>query len=127
MIDTPDGPIRVTSLRVGDRVFSRDELGVRTIEPVLSVHALAVIEPHQMTELTLSDGRVVRASAGHPLGRGGGSFGELHSGDVLDGATILSVETAPYDGSHTWELLPGGSTGEYWADGVPVGSTLHAP
>jgi hypothetical protein len=126
-IDTPDGPRSVTTLSVGDRVFTRDEIGARIVAPVLLVRSLEVASVHSIVELSLADGRVVRASAGHPLARGTSSFGDLRTGDHVDGAEVVGVRTLPYTGSRTWDLLPAGPTGAYWADGVLVGSTLRSP
>jgi hypothetical protein len=123
-IDTPDGPVVVTALRTGDLVFTRDETGARIVAPVLRVRAVPVTRPHAVTELALADGRVVRASAAHPTAGGGPDLGELRVGDWVDGAEIVAARTVPYDGSHTWDLRPAGPTGEYWADGVLLGSTL---
>ncbi len=126
MIDTPDGPRRVSMLSVGDRVFTRDETGARIVAPVLRVRSLEVTSTHSVVELSLADGRVVRASPGHPLAPGTLTFGDLGAGDRLDGAEIIGVRTLPYAGVRTWDLLPEGPTGAYWADGVLVGSTLRS-
>ena len=123
-IDTPGGPVRVSALRVGDLVYTRDATGARVAQPALRVGAVPVTGAHRMIELSLADGRVVRASAGHPVMRGGPTFGELRVGDRLDGSEIVAVGAIPYEGSHTWDVLPAGPTGEYWTDGVRVGSTL---
>jgi hypothetical protein len=49
--------------------------------------------------------------------------GELRAGDRLDGSRIRVVTEAGYSG-FTYDLLPSGPTGEYFADGVLLGSTL---
>jgi hypothetical protein len=36
----------------------------------------------------------------------------------------LHVELFPYDHPATYDLLPSGATGFYWADGILIGSTL---
>jgi hypothetical protein len=123
-IDTPDGPVPVTALRIGDRVYTRDATGARVVAPVLRVSAVPVTGAHAMTELGLSDGRTVRASSGHPIAREGATLGALGRGELLDGAEIVRVRTVSYEGEHTWDLLPAGPTGDYWVDGVLLGSTL---
>jgi hypothetical protein len=45
-------------------------------------------------------------------------------GDSLDGGIILSAERARYTGSATYDLLPAGETGFYWANGILIASTL---
>lgn len=123
-IDTHSGAVPVSALGVGDLVYTRDEAGARVARPVLRVGSVPVTRAHAMIELTLDDGRIARASAGHPVSHGGVTFGELRAGDRIDGAEILAARAIPYRGSRTWDLLPAGPTGEYWADGVRVGSTL---
>jgi hypothetical protein len=75
-----------------------------------------------VVRVTLADGRAVVASPGHPTADGR-RVGELNPGDLLDGSRILAIDLLPYAGD-TWDLLPLSSTGEYWANGVLLGSTL---
>jgi hypothetical protein len=70
----------------------------------------------------LSDGRTVEASPGHPTADGR-HVGELVPGDLLDGSRVRAVERVSYIGD-TWDLLPAGPSGAYWADDVLLGSTL---
>jgi hypothetical protein len=46
-------------------------------------------------------------------------------GERLDGARIVSVERIAYAEEATYDLLPSGDTGWYWADGILIASTLH--
>jgi hypothetical protein len=71
----------------------------------------------------LDDGRELWVSAGHPLGDGR-IVGQLQPGDVLDGAVVLSAERVAYRGGATYDLLPAGETGFYWANGILMGSTM---
>jgi hypothetical protein len=73
----------------------------------------------------LGDGRQVWVSAGHPTADGR-RVGELQVGDILDGAALLSAEQVTYIGGATYDLLPDGETGFYWANGIQLGSTLAA-
>jgi hypothetical protein len=50
--------------------------------------------------------------------------GDLEPGDPLDGARILSLEYVPYEQTATYDLLPAGDTGLYWAGDILLGSTL---
>jgi hypothetical protein len=45
---------------------------------------------------------------------------------VIDGSRIASVERVAYSGGATYDILPAGATGAYWANGVLLGSTLRA-
>jgi hypothetical protein len=38
---------------------------------------------------------------------------------------VVFLEDVPYEGSATYDLLPSGDTGLYWADGILLGSTLN--
>jgi hypothetical protein len=44
-------------------------------------------------------------------------------GDRFDGTTVTGVALLPYSGV-TYDLLPSGPTGTYYADGVLLGSSL---
>jgi hypothetical protein len=77
---------------------------------------------HHVVQLVISDGRTVEASPGHPTADGR-RVGELRPGDLLDGSRVKAVERVSYIGD-TWDLLPAGPTGAYWADDVLLGSTL---
>jgi len=125
-IATPAGDVPIRELEVGDLVYTEDARGRRITTRLLRVNALAITEAHTLTVLTLSDGRRVRASPGHPSALGP----ELRTfavGAQLDGATVTAVDAVPYDGAHTFDVLPAGPTGVYWADGVRLGSTLSSP
>jgi hypothetical protein len=77
-----------------------------------------------MVHLILADGRELLASPGHRTADGR-QLGSLARGDSLDGSTIRIWELVPYSGDHTYDLLPAGETETYWADGIPLSSTLH--
>ena len=119
----PRGDVLVSRLMVGDPVWSADANGKRIQARVARVVSVSA-KRHAVVELRLMDGRVLRVSAGHPLA-GGRSIGALMVGERLDGSIIASMRKLPYHGTHTWDLLPDGPTGWYWADGVLLGSTLR--
>lgn len=123
-IATPRGAVEVSSLAVGDSVWTVDADGARVAAPLLRVEARPVLGMHSVVELELADGRVVRASAGHPTAAGD-ELGDLSVDDVLDGARVVARRVLPYEGAHTWDILPAGATGQYWSDGVLIGSTLR--
>ncbi|MEO8213838.1 MAG: hypothetical protein ABI560_11625 [Myxococcales bacterium] len=74
-------------------------------------------------EVKLADGSVLEMSSGHPTADGR-TFGQLKSGDLLDGAQIISSRLIPYRFSRTYDILPASDTGTYIAGGHLVGSTL---
>ena len=53
-------------------------------------------------------------------------MGDVAVGDTLDDSRVVGRRVLPYDHDHTWDVLPDGPTGLYWADGVLMGSTLAA-
>jgi hypothetical protein len=118
--------IAVEALRPGDVVWTLDGSGARTAAPILQVSRLAVDKTHQMVHLLLDDGREAWVSPGHPTADGR-SIGALSPGDLLDGARITLFELVPYAFSQTYDLLPAGDTGYYWANGILMGSTLSQP
>jgi hypothetical protein len=120
-IATPNGEIPVTELRPGMLVWTIDA-GRRVAAPISVVGHTPAPFGHRVIRVVLADGRTVVASPGHPTGDGR-RVGELNPGDLLDGSRVKSTESMPYVGN-TWDLLPLSSTGEYWANGVLLGSTL---
>jgi hypothetical protein len=122
-IATPSGPVAVTQIRPGMAVWTMDALGRRVAAPVKSVSHTPAPPGHLMLRLALADGRVVEASAGHPTADGR-HVGDLQPGDALDGSRLISDDELPYVGE-TWDLLPAGQTGAYWANDVLLGSTLE--
>jgi len=123
-IATPTGPRPVSTLRVGDLVDTVDAGGRRVAAPVLALTRVDAGPAHRVLALTLADGRAVRVSAGHPSASGH-PVGDLAVGAALDGSVVVGrTEVAPGLGE-TWDLLPAGPTGQYWADGILLGSTLR--
>jgi len=120
-IATPNGPILVSELRAGMMVWTVDA-GNRVAAPIVIVGHTPAPFGHRVVRVVLADGRAVVASPGHPTGDGR-RIGELNPGELLDGSRIVTMDLLPYAGD-TWDLLPLSSTGDYWADGVLLGSTL---
>lgn len=123
LIDTPRGAVRVEKLKVGDSVWTLNEVGQRVAAILQKTGRVHVPATHQMIHVMLSDGRELWASLGHPTAMGQ-PIGSLKIGDSLDGATIFQIERVHYDGNFTFDILPSGATGFYWANGILMGSTL---
>lgn len=121
-IETPIGPVVVTNLRPGMPVWTADRSGHRLAAVVLAVGSMPASAGHEVVHLVLADGREVWVSPGHPT-PDGRRVGDLIAGDVLDGSPVVSADRTPYVG-RTYDILPSGPTGVYWADGVLLGSTL---
>jgi len=123
MIATPNGPVRVTDVRVGTIVWTESAEGSRIAEPVVEVGSMVAPAGHLVVHLVLADGRELLVSPGH-MTADDRALGMLKIGDALDGSTITRWELVPYAGERTYDLLPAGSTGRYWANGILLASTL---
>jgi Hint domain len=126
LIDTPRGPVAVENLRVGDSVWTMNEWGERVTGNILRSSRVLVPANHQVVHVTLTDGRELWASPGHPTADGK-MLGDLKVNDLLDGAHVIKVDRLRYTATATYDLLPSGDTGFYWANGILMGSTLAKP
>jgi hypothetical protein len=123
LISTPNGDIRVTEIKPGMLVWTASADGARIAKPVLEIGSTQVPAGHMMVHLVLADGRELLASPGHRTADGR-ALGSLAVGDPLDGSTITQWELVAYSGDRTYDLLPAGPTGSYWANGILLSSTL---
>src|ERR1035437_8481427 len=123
VIATPDGNIRVEQIAKGMTVWTADESGNRVTAEVIDTISTPVPPSFQVVKVILSDGRTVSASPGHPTADWR-ALGDYQVGDALDGSAVVSTERVTYDAGATYDILPAGVTGEYWANGVLLKSTL---
>jgi hypothetical protein len=123
LIDTPHGSVPVEQLSKGMAVWTVDDSGKRVIGQVIEAVATPVASSFQVLSVRLNDGRTVIASAGHPTSEGK-PLGDYQTGDNLDGSLVVGVEHLLYDGGATYDLLPSGGSGLYWADGILLKSTM---
>jgi len=123
LIATPNGGVRVTDVRPGMLVWTVGNDGTRVTAPVVQIGSIAVPQGHLMVHVRLADGRELLASPGHRTSDGR-PLGSLAAGDALDGSTITTWELVPYAGERTYDILPAGATGSYWANGILLSSTL---
>lgn len=122
-IATPTGDRAVAELAVGDPIWTLDAEGQRVAGRVEYVGSTPIFGGHTMVQMTLADGRVVAASAGHP-DLEGRALAEIPRGATLSGSTIVAIEPVPYTGARTHDVLPSGPTGVYWAEGVALQSSF---
>jgi len=123
LIATPAGDVPVIAIVPGMLVWTAGSDGKRMAATVLTTGSTPVPAGHAMAHLVLADGRELLASPGHRVADGR-QLGMMATGDELDGSTVTVWELVPYTGAQTYDLLPAGPTGEYWADGVLLRSTL---
>jgi hypothetical protein len=120
-IATPEGDRPIADLKVGDLVYSVEGDAIRPV-PVLRVGRTPVLN-HRVVRVRLHGGRTLEISAGHPTADGR-TFATLAVGASLDGAAVESVETIPYTHPYTYDILPASTSGDYFASGLRIGSTL---
>ena len=123
LIATPGGAVRVVDMKPGMLVWTATSEGNRVEVAVIEVGSTQVPAGHLMVHLVLADGRELLASPGHRTADGR-ALGSLAAGDRLDGGTIKLWELVPYAGDRTYDLLPAGPTGTYWANGIQLSSTI---
>ena len=123
LISTPNGDVRVTEIKPGMLVWTASADGARIAEPVLEIGNTQVPAGHLMVHLVLADRRELLASPGHRTADGR-QLGSLSRGGSLEGSTITTWELVPYAGDRTYDLLPAGPTGHYWANDILLSSTL---
>ena len=122
LIDTPNGSVAIEDLSVGMQVWTLDENGRRIAAPIIKTSRTPVPTSFELLRITLADGRTITASPGHPTADSR-LLGELNDGDTLDGSPISNIAKIAYFGQ-TYDILPAGPTGAYWADGILLGSTI---
>ncbi len=123
LIDTPSGLVLVKDLQVGMAVWTTDKTGQRVSGAITKTSKVSTPPTHRMVHLVLNDGRELFVSPGHPT-IDGRTVGDLAPGDLYDGVSVVSTERVPYGGNATYDILPSGNTGFYWANGILIGSTL---
>jgi hypothetical protein len=104
-------------------VWTIDAAGGRMAQPLVRVGKTIVPINHHVAHIKLDDGRELWASPGHPT-VDGSMIGRLKVGDHFDGGVIVTHQLVRYIGSATYDLLPDGETGFYWANGILLASTL---
>jgi hypothetical protein len=124
LIDTPSGLIPVEQLRQDMAVWTLDGSGKRVVALIIQTVATKVPQSFVVVRITLEDGRTVNASPGHPSAVGE-ALGDYKVGDALDGSKIVDTERVAYTEGTTYDILPAGGTGLYWANGILLLSTLE--
>ncbi len=123
LIDTPAGQIPIENLCEGMLVWTLDAAGGRIIARVIKTASTRIPLSFPVVRVILDDGRTVTASSGHPT-MDGRALGDYQVGDNLDGAPVVVVEHLVYGGGATYDFLPSGMTGLYWANHILLKSTL---
>lgn len=123
MINTMNGEVNVKDIKAGDLVLSVDKNGNKVSVVVLKTSSVRAPQDHKVVHLVLKDGRNVYVSPGHPT-INGKLIGDLKEGEIYNDQKIIKAELVPYTDSRTYDIFPAGDTGFYFANGIPLGSTL---
>jgi len=123
LIDTPQGRIPVEQLSKGMIVWTTDDSGNRIAKEIVETTSTIVPSSFKVIKIELNDGRTITASPGHPTAEGR-AIADYQLGNELDGAQIVTMDYITYENSMTYDILPAGPTGFYWANGILLGSTL---
>ncbi|EPA04486.1 hypothetical protein BG20_I2303 [Candidatus Nitrosarchaeum limnium BG20] len=123
VIDTPNGNVNIKDVNQGMRVFTQDTSGNKQTVEILKTGKTLVSPDHKMVHIVLVDNRELYGSPNHPTVNGK-TLEQLQTGDILDGAKIKKIEIIPYTGTYTYDILPSGDTGFYWANEILIKSTL---
>lgn len=124
-IATPSGERAISELKVGDLVYSVHHGQIKVV-PIILTNRVPVTGSHHMVEVRLSTGGVLSISPSHPTADGR-TFADLAAGDLLDDVELDSVRRVPYTEAYTYDILPDSDSGEYFAGGVLIGTTLAPP
>jgi hypothetical protein len=121
-IATPSGDVPIRDVRVGTEIWTRDPQGRRVATRVELVNSVEITGEHHVARLVLADGRTLTVSPEHPVLDG--LVQDLRVGDAYDGSAIVKLDFTRYTGARTYDLRPAGASGIYWADDIPLRSTL---
>ncbi len=123
-IVTAEGNVLAKNLKIGNLVWTLNNMNKKELQPLIKVSSISVPKTHQMSHLILSDGRELYVSPGHPIADGR-TVGELKMGDKYNSSIVKSNAIVPYWDSRTYDILPAGDTGFYFANGILMSSTLR--
>jgi hypothetical protein len=125
LISCPRGEVEISKLKSGDSIYTSNEKKEKISTIIQATDSVSITRTHKMIKFILEDGRILLASAEHPSADYF-PLDYLKIGDKLDGSVIIYKKAAACIYSKTYDILPVGKTGTYWANGILIGSTLHA-
>ena len=82
------------------------------------------VKNHKVLKVLLNDGTILEISPEHPTADGR-KLKDLKMGDILDGRLVVETKLIPYIYGYTYDILPDSASGNYYANGVLIGSTLY--
>lgn len=125
LVSTPSGDIKVENLKTGDVVWTNNSNGKRIKSKIIKAAKVSVQKNHMMLKVTTIDNTTIIVSPEHPDRNGIPLIKALRNLD-LNQVNIKNVELIKYKNKFTYDILPEGETGNYWANGILLGSTLSS-
>jgi hypothetical protein len=122
-ISTLVGDILAKNMKEGMSVWTTDASGKKVSGTVLLAGKTRAPATHKVMHIKLSDGRELLVSPGHKIADGR-TAGQIILGDTIDNATVILANLVPYTQEYTYDILPSGETGMYYANGILLQSTL---
>jgi len=123
-ISTPTGDVLVKNMKEGMAVWTTNKTGKKVSGTVILTGKTAVPSTHKVMHIKLSDGRELFVSPGHKIADGR-TAGQIILGDTIDNAIVILASLVSYTEKYTYDILPSGSTGMYFANGILLQSTLR--
>lgn len=120
---TLKGDIPVKQIKVGQLVWTLNKNGKRVTAPVIKISKTRVPQTHHVIHLILKDGRELWVSPDHPI-ISKKKIHQLRKRQAYDRSTVLYINLVSYVGKYTYDILPDGDMGHYWANNILIGSTL---
>ncbi len=124
LISTPTGYKSIKMLKRNERIWTLDGNGTKVVGKIVTVSKSLTSQTHHLIHLTLADRREMLVSPLHPLSDYEKDIRDLQRMPKYDGARIVSISHYYYPNQYTYDILPSGETGSYWANGILLGSTL---
>lgn len=109
---------RIQDIKEGDLVISDVNKPVK----IIKTNKIEV-KKHKILFVRLNDGTVLEISPEH-LTSDGKKFKNLKLGDVIDGRLVVEIKLKNYNYKYTYDILPDSGSGNYYANGVLIRSTL---
>ena len=106
-------------IKPGMDVWTVDRNGQRVITTVINSIRRPVAQKTELMQVVLSDGRQAWLAPAHPTSDGR-AIQDLQPNQKYDRAQIVSVRPVVYEQGFTYDILPAGDTGYYWANGILV-------
>ncbi len=123
-ISSLKGRIAVERLKKNDLVWTVDARGNKMLQPIIRIKKTYVGNSHIICSLFLSDKRQISVSPLHPLFSEQSAVKDLKKGDIYNDAMVIKNEIQFYRSFYTFDILPAGESGAYFANGILLGSTL---